>query len=134
MDPDDAAEFLRTHHHAVLMTLRADGRPQASPVVVALDGAGRAVVSTREGAAKVANVRRRAWASLCVFTDEFFGEWVQLEGPAHVLTLPEAEEPLVQQYRAVAGEHPDWEELRRSLREQRRVLLRIVVERAGPGA
>jgi PPOX class probable F420-dependent enzyme len=132
MDPDEARHFLRQHHRAVIVTTRADGLPQASPVAVAVDDQGRAVVSTRETARKVAHVRRTPRAALCVFTDRFFGPWVQVEGPVDVQPLPEAMEPLVAYYRAVAGEHPDWDDYRAAMRRERRVLLRLTIERAGP--
>ncbi|MGH9066803.1 MAG: PPOX class F420-dependent oxidoreductase [Acidimicrobiales bacterium] len=132
MDPDAARRFLGDHHRAVLVTTRSDGRPQASPVVAGLDAEGRAVVSTREAAMKTAHVRARPWAALCVMPDGFFGEWVQVEGRADILPLPEAMDGLVALYRAVAGEHEDWDEFRSAMESERRVLLRISIERAGP--
>lgn len=132
MDPEEARRFVRQHHHAVMITTRADGRPQASPVAVAIDDEGRAVVSTRETARKLAHVLRVPRAALCVFTDRFFGPWVQVEGPVEVLHLPAAMEPLVAYYRAVAGEHPDWSDYRAAMGRERRVLLRLDIERAGP--
>jgi PPOX class probable F420-dependent enzyme len=132
MDVEDARRFIREHHRAVLATTRGDGRPQLSPVTTAIDGQGRAIVSTRAGAMKTANVRRRPWAALCVTTDQFFGPWVQVEGPADLLELPDAMEELVDYYRSVAGEHPDWDDYRRAMERDRRLLLRITIERAGP--
>lgn len=134
MDADTAREFLRQHHRAVVMTLRADGRPQASPVTAGVDGEGRAVISTRETAFKVAHVRARPWAGLCVLPDSFFGEWIQMEGAADVLPLPEAMEGLVTLYRDIAGEHEDWDEFRSAMEAERRVLLRIAFDRVGPSA
>jgi PPOX class probable F420-dependent enzyme len=132
MDVDGARRFLAEHHRAVLVTLRADGRPQASPVVAGLDQAGRAVVSTRETARKVAHVRATPWAALCVLPDEFFGPWIQVEGATDVLGLPEAMEGLVALYRQVAGEHQDWDEFRQAMAAEARVLLRVSLERVGP--
>ncbi|MDQ3897126.1 MAG: PPOX class F420-dependent oxidoreductase [Actinomycetota bacterium] len=132
MDLDEARTFLGEHHRAVLSTFRADGRPQMSPVAVGVDGAGRAVVSSREPAYKVRNLRRDSRVSLCVLSDNFFGDWVQVDGTATVVSLPEALEPLVEYYRNVAGEHPDWDEYRQAMQDQQRVIIRIDVERAGP--
>jgi PPOX class probable F420-dependent enzyme len=132
MDLDAARDFLRDHHHGVLATNRADGRPQLSPVAVTVDRDGRAVVSTRETAVKIHNVQRDPNVSLCVIDDGFYGAWVQVDGVADVQVLPDAMEPLVEYYRSVAGEHPDWDDYRAAMRKERRVLLRITMTRAGP--
>jgi PPOX class probable F420-dependent enzyme len=132
MDVAAALSYLREHHHAVLATTRRDGRPQLSPVTVGVDGDDRVVVSTRETAMKVKNLRRDPYASLCVFGDGFYGEWLQVEGPVEILSLPGAMEPLVEYYRSLSGEHPDWDDYRAAMRRDQRVLLRLRVERAGP--
>jgi len=132
MDLDEARAFLRDHHRGVLVTRRADGRPQLSPVLAALDGEGRVAISTRETAIKAKNARRDARVSLCVLSDGFFGPWVQVDGQARIESLPGAMDGLVDQYRRVAGEHPDWDEFRAAMSAERRVVLRIELERAGP--
>ena len=132
MDLGAAREFLAEHHRAVLITHREDGRPQASPVLVALDDEGRVCVSTREGAMKVRNVRRDPRASACVVSEEFFGPWIQVDGTADVVALPEAMDLLVQVYRRIAGEHPDWDDYRAAMVRERRVVLRLALEHAGP--
>ncbi len=132
MDLDPARDFLRTHHRAVLATTRRDGRPQLSPVLAAIDGEGRVLISTRETAVKTRNLRRDPNASLCAFSDGFFGEWIQVEGTAEVISLPAAMDLLVAYYRAVAGEHPDWADYRAAMERDRRVIVRISITRAGP--
>ena len=132
MDPGQAADFLRAHHRAVLATSRADGRPQLSPVLCVADDEGRVLISTRETALKTRNLRRDPRASLCVFTDSFFGEWVQAEGDAEVISLPDAMDLLVDYYRRVAGEHSDWADYRAAMVRDRRVIVRITITRAGP--
>lgn len=132
MDLDRARDFIRENHRAVLSTVRADGTPQMSPVVCAVDDAGRVVVSTRETAMKTRNVRRDPRAWLCVIPDSFFGGHVQVEGHVTVVTLPEVMEPLIDYYRRVAGEHPDWDEYREAMQRDQRVLLRLDLVRAGP--
>lgn len=127
-----AQQFLSAHECAVLATRRRDGGIQMSPVTVGVDAAGRAIISSRETAYKVKNLRRDPWASLCVFVDEFTGPWVQVEGTAEVVALPQAMELLVDYYRRVAGEHPDWGDYRRAMQRDRRVLIRLTIERAGP--
>jgi len=133
MDLATAQQFLTTHHRAVLATRRRDGRLQLSPVSVSIDDAGRAIVSSRHTAYKTRNLRRDPRASLCVFVDGFFGPWVQVDGTAEVVALPDAMELLVDYYRRIAGEHPDWDDYRRAMERERRVLLRISIDSAGPG-
>jgi len=131
MDRATALEFIAQHHRAVLATTRADGNPQLSLVAAAVDG-DVVVISTRETAMKTKNLRRRPRASIIVFTDNFYGDSVQVEGPVEVVSLPQAMEGLVAYYRQVAGEHPDWDDYRAAMEREHRVLLRISVERAGP--
>ena len=132
MNLDEARQFLRENHRTVLSTFRADGRPQLSPVAAAVDADGRAIVSSRETAFKVKNLRRDPRASLCVVADNWYGGWVQVDGTATVVSLPEAMELLVDYYRSVAGEHPDWDDYRAAMERERRVMVRIELERAGP--
>jgi PPOX class probable F420-dependent enzyme len=132
MDLDEAREVIREQHRAVLATIRTDGTPQMSPVLVALDDEGRVLVSTRETALKVRNLRRDPRLWLCVLPDGFFGRWVQVEGRAEIVSLPDAMDGLVDYYRRVSGEHDDWDDYRAAMRRERRVLLRVELTRAGP--
>jgi PPOX class probable F420-dependent enzyme len=132
LDVPTALTFLRANSHTILATTRADGRPQLSPIVASVDADGQIVISSRETAVKVKNLRRDPFASLCVVNDGFYGEWVQLEGPATVVSLPDAMEPLVEYYRSLSGEHPDWDEYRAAMRRDQRVIIRVRPERAGP--
>jgi PPOX class probable F420-dependent enzyme len=134
MDVGRAADFLRAHHRAVLATSRSDGRPQLSPVTCTVDDENRVLISTREMALKTRNLRRRPQASLCVFTDNFFGEWVQVEGDVEIIPLPDAMDLLVEYYRSISGEHPDWADYRAAMVRDRRVIARITISRAGPDA
>lgn len=133
MDAEQARAFLREHNHAVLATFRSDGRPQLSPVTATVDAAGRIVVSTRETAVKVRNARRDPRVSVVGFTDRFYGDWVQVEGRAEIVSLPQAMDGLVDYYRRASGsEHPDWDDYRAAMRREQRCLLRFAIERAGP--
>ncbi len=132
MDIAQAQQFLSENECSVLATRRRDGRIQMSPVTVGVDAEGRAIVSSRETAYKVKNLRRDPWASLCIFVDEFTGPWIQIEGTAEVVALPEAMELLVDYYRRVSGEHADWDDYRRAMERDQRVLVRVTIERAGP--
>jgi PPOX class probable F420-dependent enzyme len=132
MDLEKAREFIAKNHRAVLVTRRRNGELQTSPVTVGVDEEGRVEISSRETAFKTKNLRRNPEATLCVFPDRFYGEWVQIEGKAEIVSLPEAMEPLVDYYRRIAGEHPDWDDYRAAMEKQKRVLIRIEIERAGP--
>jgi PPOX class probable F420-dependent enzyme len=132
MDADAARQFIRANHQGVLATTRANGRPQMAPVTPSVDDEGYVVVSTREPSMKVKNLRRDPFASLVVTTDQFYGPWVRVDGPVEIVALPEAMDGLVAIYRSVKGEHPDWDEFRRAMEAEQRVLLRITVAEAGP--
>ena len=132
MDIARAREFLRANHRAVLATARADGHPQLSPVTCGVDDAGLVVISTRETAVKTRNLRRDPRASLCAISDAFFGDWVQIDATAEIISLPEAMDLLVSYYRLVAGEHADWDDYRSAMERDQRVILRLAITRAGP--
>ncbi|MFY9891887.1 MAG: PPOX class F420-dependent oxidoreductase [Streptosporangiaceae bacterium] len=132
MDIGRAVSFLSSHPRAILATTRSDGRPQMSPVVAAVTDDGRVLISTRETAIKARNLARDPRASLCVINDGFFGEWVQAEGDAELIHLPEALPLLEDYYRRISGEHPDWDDYREAMRRDRRLIVRITIDRAGP--
>ncbi|WP_121010418.1 PPOX class F420-dependent oxidoreductase [Saccharothrix australiensis] len=132
MELDRARDFIRRNPRAVLATYRPDGSPQMSPVLASVDDAGFVVVSTRETAYKVRQVRADPRVALCFMTEGFFGEWIQVEGTASVVPLPAAMEPLVDLYRRISGEHPDWDDYRAAMVRERRVVLRVDLHRAGP--
>jgi PPOX class probable F420-dependent enzyme len=132
VDRERLLEFLRPRHHAILMTTRRDGRPQSSPNTCGVDTEGRIVISTYPDRAKAHNVRRDPRVSVCVLSEEFGGAWVQVDGSAEVLDLPESLEPLVEYFRVISGEHPDWDEYRQAMRDQGKSLIRVTIESWGP--
>ena len=125
-------EFVRPRHRVLLGTTRSDGTTQLSPVTAGVDAAGRIVVSTYPERAKVANLRRDAAATALVLSDEWNGPWVQVDGEAEVLDLPDALEPLVDYFRVISGEHPDWDEYRQAMIDQGKCLIRLTPRRWGP--
>jgi PPOX class probable F420-dependent enzyme len=134
-DPVDQAElvaFTTPRHHGILITRRADDGVQASPVTCGTDGTGRIVISSYPERAKTANARRDPRVSVVVLSDDFGGAWVQVDGTAEVLDVPEAVDALVEYYRVISGEHPDWDEYRRAMVRQNKSLIRITPTRWGP--
>ncbi|MDH3193278.1 MAG: PPOX class F420-dependent oxidoreductase [Acidimicrobiia bacterium] len=125
-------DFIRGRHQGVLSTARLDGRPQMSPVTMGLDLDGTIVIATYPRRAKAINARRQPEVSVCVLSDDFGGEWVQVYGSAEVLGGQEAVEPLVDYFRVIAGEHPNWDEYRQAMIDQDKVLLRVEIESWGP--
>ena len=132
VDREGLLEFVRPRHHMILLTRRRDGGVQASPVTAGVDAEGRVVVATYPERAKAANVARHPAASVVVLSDEFGGAWVQVDGDAELLTLPEALDPLADYFRSVSGEHPDWAEYRQAMLDQGKALIRITPTRWGP--
>lgn len=127
--------FIRTRHQAIVITARKDGSPQASPVTCGVDAEGRIVIATYPERAKTRNARRDpSRVSVLILSDDFGGPWVQVDGTAEVLDLPEAVEPLVEYFRSISGEHPDWAEYRAAMIEQGKSLLRVTPARWGPVA
>lgn len=134
VDRSDLLDFVRPRHRMILVTHRRDGSPQVSPVAAGLDDAGRIVIATYPERAKVANLRREPACSVLVLSDEFNDPWVQVDGTAEVIDLPDALEPLVDYFRSISGEHSDWDEYRRAMTDQGKCLVRITPARWGPVA
>jgi PPOX class probable F420-dependent enzyme len=132
VDLDGLLEFVRPRHHAILLTTRADGRPQGSPLSCGVDDSGRIVVSTYPERAKTKNAERDARVSVIVLSDDWNGPWVQVDGTAEVIGSPESVEPLVEYYRNIAGEHPDWDEYREAMVKQGKSIIRVTPERWSP--
>ena len=132
MEIERAREFLRTNHRAVLATYRSDGAVQMSPVTVGVDSAGRMTISSRETAVKVKHLRRDPRVVAVLMNDGFFGDWLQVEGTAEIVSLPEALELLVSYYRDISGEHPDWDDYRAAMVRDRRVLIQVTLTKVGP--
>src|ERR1700754_875911 len=134
VDRDELIEFLRPRHHVILLTQRNDGGWQGSPVTSGVDAEGRIVIATYPERAKAVNVGRRHKASVVVLSDEFSGPWVQVDGDAELIPLPDALEPLVDYFRSISGEHPDWDEYRAAMTTQGKALIRITPTRWSPVA
>ncbi|MFD7294106.1 MULTISPECIES: PPOX class F420-dependent oxidoreductase [unclassified Streptomyces] len=131
---DELLDFVRPRHRALLITARADGSPQASPLTCGVDGDGRIVVSTYPERAKTRNAKRDPRVSLVVLSDEWNGPWVQVDGSAEVIDSPDSVEALVEYFRCISGEHPDWDEYREAMVKQGKSIIRVTPEKWGPVA
>ena len=134
VDREALLDFVRPRHRMVVITARRDGRPQASPVTGGVDDEGRIVISTYPDRVKARNARRDAHVSVLVLSDEYDDAWVQVDGACEVIDPPDSVEPLVDYYRCISGEHPDWDEYRQAMRDQGKSLLRITPESWSPVA
>ncbi|MDE0605442.1 MAG: PPOX class F420-dependent oxidoreductase [bacterium] len=132
VDRAEMEKFVRPRHRGVLLTTRRDGRPQSSLVTLGLDTSGRVVVSSYPERAKSINAKRNPATSMVVMSDEFGGEWMQLDGTAEVLDMPEALDGLVEYFRVISGEHPDWDEYREAMAHQGKCLIRLTIDQWGP--
>ena len=129
---DKLLDFVRPRHRLLLATTRRNGRPQISRVSGGLDQQGRIVISTYPARAKTRNAERSPQVSVLVLSDDWNGPWVQIDGDAKVLHMPEAVDGLVDYFRCISGEHPDWDEYRAAMRIQNKSLIRITSTRWGP--
>ena len=132
MEISVALDYVRKNHRAVIQTYRRDGSPQLAPMAVDVDAEDKVIISCRETALKVGHLRRDPRVALCVLPDKWFGRWVQIEGTAEIISLPEAMPRLIDYYRSMQGEHPDWDDYRAAMVKDQRLIIRITVERAGP--
>lgn len=131
---EELLDFVRPRHRALLLTRRADGSPQASPLTCGVDDSGRIVVSTYPERAKTRNAKRDPRVSVLVLSDDWNGPWVQIDGSAEVIDSPESVEPLVEYFRNISGEHPDWDEYREAMVKQGKSIIRVTPEKWGPVA
>ena len=132
VDREELTEFVRPRHRLLLATTRSDGRPQISPVTGGVDDQGRIVISSYPGRAKTRNAERDPRVSVVVMSEDWNGPWVQVDGDAEVLHMPEALDGLVDYFRCISGEHPDWQEYRAAMRLQNKSLIRVTPTRWGP--
>ena len=131
MEIEKGLDYVRDNSRAVLATRRRDGSPQMSPVTLAVVD-NEIIMSTRETAIKTWNLRRDPVSWLCVFPDKWLGRWVQLQCRSDIVSLPDAMDLLINYYRTLSGEHPDWDDYRRAMTEDQRCMVKFEIEAAGP--
>jgi PPOX class probable F420-dependent enzyme len=134
VDRPQLDEFVRPRHRGILITTKDGGGVQASPVTCGLGPDGRILIATYPSRAKTANARRDPAVSIVVISDDWDGPWVQVDGTAEVTDVPDAVDGLVDYFRCIAGEHPDWDEYREAMVRQGKSLIAITPRRWGPVA
>lgn len=132
LDQGELVAHMAGHHRWVLSTTRADGRPQMSLVTGGLVSDGRLAISTYPERAKAKNARRNSAASVLVLGDEFNDAWLQIDGTAEVVDLPDASAAFIDYYRSISGEHPDWDEYVQAMDDQGKCMLMITPTRWSP--
>ncbi len=129
---DKLSQFVEGRNRWVMSTTRSDGRPQMSLVTGGMTATGQLAVSSYPERAKVRNTKANPMVSVLVMGDDFNHEWVQIDGTATVLDMPEAAEGLIEYYRCISGEHPDWDEYRQAMDDQGKSVIMIEPTRWGP--
>lgn len=129
---DELLEFVRPRHNGILVVHRQSGGLQTSPVTMGVGDDGTILIASYPSRAKVHNLRADPRATMTVLSDDFNGPWVQIDGAAEVVDLPDAVDVLVEYFRNIAGDHDDWDEYRRAMRDQGKCAIRMTVASWGP--
>jgi PPOX class probable F420-dependent enzyme len=132
VDKAGLADFLSDRHRWMLATTRGDGRPQMSLVTGAMTAAGSLVIASYPQRSKALNARRNSLVSVAVMGPEFSSAWVQIDGTAEVVDMPEAGDAFVDYYRSISGEHSDWDEYRQAMADQGKCMIVIEPTRWSP--
>lgn len=134
VDLDGLIEFVTGKNRWVLSTTRSDGRPQMSMVTGTITPSGELLISTYPSRVKTRNAKRNPLVSVAVMGDEFNGAWVQIDGEAAVADMPSAgaSDGLVEYFRCIRGDHPDWDEYRQAMADQGKSIIRITPTRWSP--
>jgi len=122
------SNFAKGTIRSVLVTHRKDGGLQSSPMSCAADEEGNLLTATRAGNAKVTNLTRDPRITVCLFTEQWPGPWMHVEGEASITGLPEAM-PLLQAYYARRGQDTSTEAFRQRMESENRVLIRVRPQR-----
>ena len=132
VDHAGLAAHLADRHRWVLATTRADGRPQMSLVTGGMTPSGELAISTYPERVKAKNIRRDPHVSVAVMGERFNDSWVQIDGDARVVDLPDALDGFVEYYRSISGEHPHWDEYRQAMLDQGKCLILVTPTRWSP--
>lgn len=133
MEIADAQKFLQENHRACIAVRQEDGWPQMTFVTPAIDSQGRIIVTSRRSTYKVKHLRRDPRVSMLIFGEQFSGsKFVQIHGTAEILEQPAAMDVLIDWYKRVRGEHKNWEEYKQRMADEKRVIIRVAIEKVGP--
>jgi PPOX class probable F420-dependent enzyme len=133
VDIPDAQRFLQQNHRACIAVRQKDGWPQMTFVSPGIDAEGRVIITSRSRTYKVKHLRRDPRVSLLVFGEQYSGsKFVQIHGRAEIIELPDAMDTLVYWYKQVRGEHKSWDDYKRQMADEKRVIIRVTIEKVGP--
>ena len=133
MEISDARKFMRENHRACIAVRQKDGWPQMTFVTPGIDTQGRAIITSRGTTYKIKHIRRDPRVSMLIFGEQYSGsKFVQIRGTAEIIELPEAMDTLIFWYKQVRGEHKNWDDYRKQMHDEKRVIIRVNIEKAGP--
>jgi PPOX class probable F420-dependent enzyme len=133
MEIADAQRFLQGNHRACIAVRQKDGWPQMTFVSPGIDLQGRVIITSRGTTYKIRHIRRDPRVSLLIFGEQYSGsKFVQIHGTAEIIELPEAMNTLIFWYKQVRGEHQNWDDYRKQMHDQKRVIIRVNIEKVGP--
>ena len=133
MEIADAQKFIKDNHRACIAVRQKDGWPQMTLVTPGIDAEGRVILTSRGTTYKVKHIRREPKVSMLIFGEQFSGsKFVQIHGTAEVVDLPQAMDGLIDWYKTVRGEHKNWQDYKQQVADEKRVLIRINIEKVGP--
>lgn len=125
VDREGLVEFATGKHSFVLTTTRRDGRPQMSLVTGTITPEGELLISSYPQRAKTHNIKNNPNVSVLIMGGAFNAAWIQVDGTAQAIDMPDAGDGLVEYFRGISGEHSDWDEYRQAMQDQGKSIIRI---------
>jgi PPOX class probable F420-dependent enzyme len=133
MEIVDAQKFLQQNHRACIAVRQKDGWPQMTFVSPGIDPQGRVIITSRGTTYKIKHLRRDPRVSMLIFGEQYSGsKFVQIHGAAEIIEQPAAMAMLIFWYKQVRGEHKNWEEYKKRMADEKRVIIRVNIEKVGP--
>ena len=133
MEIADAQKFLQENHRACIAVRQKDGWPQLTLVTPGIDPEGRVIITSRGTTYKVKHLRRDPRVSLLIFGEQYSGsKFVQIHGNAEIIEQAQAMDTLIYWHKQVRGEHKNWDEYREQMQNEKRVIIRVAIEKVGP--
>ena len=133
MEIADAQKFLKDNHRACIAVRQKDGWPQMTFVTPGIDEQGRVIITSRGTTYKIKHIERDPRVSMLIFGEQYSGsKFVQIHGSAEIIHQPAAMDGLIHWYKQVRGEHQNWDEYKKRMQNEKRVIIRVNIEKVGP--